>query len=80
MLLCFLPRTNLAITVRHQKPGGLAENFRFLEEAFSGQVPGTGGGGGTIVYVPTTKGVESVATHLSSVLPAAVKVVSRQAK
>ena len=71
--------------MRHQRPGGLAENLRFLEEAFrpppgARTAAGAAAGGGTIVYVPTTKGVESVAAHLSTVLPPSVKVVSYHGK
>ena len=76
--------------MRHQKPGGIPANFRFLEEIFaqngtSGNGSGSGSGsgssrGGTIVYVPTTKGVEKVAAHLTSVLPSPIKVVSYHGK
>lgn len=72
-----LLRVNLAISVRHQRQGGLSENFRFMEDLFRGA---NGRAGSTIVYVPTTNGVENVAAHLAAVLPASVRVVSYHGK
>ena len=71
-------RTNLAISVRHQKSGGLSENFQFLEDLFC--AVGDRGAGSTIIYVPTTSGVEKVASHMNGVLPGSVKVESYHGK
>lgn len=60
-------RTNLHITVRPIVPGGVVANMALVvrllqEDAAAGKT------GSTIVYLPTTKGVEAVAQHLSAEL------------
>ena len=63
--------------MRHQRPGGLVENFRFLENLFR---EAGDSAGSTIIYVPTTTGAESIASHLSTVLPTSVRVESYHGK
>jgi ATP-dependent DNA helicase RecQ len=78
-------RTNLAISVRHQRAGGLAENLKFLETLFHDYSHAHAHGdshrtGSTIVYVPTVRGVENITTHLRTVLPPTVRVESYHGK
>jgi superfamily II DNA/RNA helicase len=55
----------------------MTENFRFLKNLFEEKGDRAGA---TIIYVPTIKGVEALAEHLSAVMPASVKVVSYHGK
>jgi RecQ family ATP-dependent DNA helicase len=62
-------RTNLHITVRPIKAGGVIENMAQVVRLLAADADTDGAAGGsTIVYMPTTNGVDNVTQHLSSVL------------
>ena len=80
-LLCnSVDRTNLHITVRPIKAGGVIANMQQVVDLLEADKE-AGGTGSTIVYMPTTKGVETVADHLTNALqPSGLRVTAYHGK